>query len=462
MKLGSVWNHKRFGSALSQCLLKRTFTVLAVVSFGICFSKVVDDPFAGIATAAGPSPDTKTEELENNSAVLVSNQVNPIGSDIFSAEEELSTLTGGEIFPAESLERINLTRLGNKVILNEMPKFSSQHNGKVLGISHKNEFVFYTIEPELQRYAEELVRKADAPHVAIVAMDPDSGKILAIAEKSNSIKNLSLHSGFPAASLFKIITTAAALEKTTIEPSSVIKFRGGTYTLNKWNYAPDKRKDKRAMTVYEALGRSCNAVFGRIALNHLSAPALREYVSSFGFNMPIGFEHPLEESSAEIPEDDFGLSRTAAGFGDVFISPVHAAALMSGIANEGLLPRPTVINEVVDGDGRILYKTHPEMLRRIVAGETADKLLSMMESTTTVGTSRSEFYVKHKPVLPVSVAAKTGTLSGKNPKGLNHWFVAAAPISNPKIAVSVIVVTQGYSRTKASRLGRQIIEKFLF
>lgn len=443
---------------------RKAFIVVLVLVLTILINKLFVSDESTTATAAGPEFIARSHQDSVSSTN--SKQALQDESDLkktYSLNQNFDLKAAGGTYPIPSLEasEINVDENG-RVKLENLPEFRTQFQGRVAGLSKKNEFVFYTIDQKLQTYAEELVKKADAPHVAIVAMDPKTGKILAMAEKSSTISKLATHSGFPAASLFKIITTAAALESDTLAPYSLISFRGGLYSLNKGNYLPNTRRDKRRMTMEEALAKSCNAVFGRIALLHLAPGVLRKTVDRFGFNSSIGFDSPLVDSSAYVPNnDDLEMSRTGAGFGDVTISPIHAAAIMAGIANGGLLPRPHVVQQLVSRDGAIVYQAQPEMITRIVSGKTAGTLLDMMQATTTMGTSHKEFMKKKRPVLPVSVAAKTGTLNGLNPKGTNHWFVAAAPAENPKIALSVIVVNPKFTRTKASALGREIIEKYL-
>jgi len=240
-----------------------------------------------------------------------------------------------------------------------------------------------------------------------------------------------------------------------------VAFRGGTYTLNEANYLPDERRDRRVMSVAEALGRSCNPVFGQLGIRYLNGSILSKYAKLFGFNRSLGFEAPLPVSSAVIPSESlYELSRTSAGFGEVRISPIHAAALMSGIANGGLLPRPKVVEKIVSPDGSVLLKSKPEYLQRIVRTSTAATVMEMMQYTTTIGTSRKEFMRGSRPTLgDIEVAAKTGTLKGDNPVGLNNWFIAAAPMSNPELAIAVITVDPRYS-SKASHLGRRVFEKY--
>ena len=345
--------------------------------------------------------------------------------------------------------------------LAEYPDFTTRSSNHFIAQTKRGEVVYFTLDPDLQRFVQQSVARIAAPHVAVVVMDPANGSILALAGKSNSLPNPVAHAGFPSASVFKLITAAGALERRAIDPSSTITFRGGNYTLSEANYQPDARKDRRVMGVGEALGRSCNPVFGRVALRFLSPSSLLWYAESFGFNQSLDFDAPLPMSRAVVPSDAYGLSRTGAGFGEVTMSPVHAAAMTSGIGNGGLLPRPHLIDRIVSAGGSVLYQSKREYLKRMVSSTTSGSLLQMMEYTTTVGTSRKAFMNKQQPVLgSISVAGKTGTLHGENPEGINNWFVGVAPMDQPKVAISVVVVNPGGASSKASHVARQVLEKF--
>jgi penicillin-binding protein A len=437
--------------------------VVAVILLGAAL--FISRPSSNEASAAGPEFGIFEDEARGSVSFSDALRILPQLDDATALPREnvRPASKAARVFPPPSLEKVNLALLPQGgVQLSTFPGFSTQFGGQLAGITSRSELVYYTLNPKLQAFAQSLVSAAKAPHVAVVAMDPRTGQILALAEKSKTIKDLSLHSGFPAASVFKLVTTTAALELAPVGPLSPINFRGGIYTLNRWNYLPNPKSDRKSMTLAEALGKSCNPVFARVALKYLNPKVLRRYSELFGFNKNLGFELSLPASSASVPDNDiFELGRTAAGFGEVTLSPIHAAALVAGIANGGLLPKPSIVERVTDREGTLIYKARAEALTRIMQPATAKKLLGMMEYTTTIGTSRKEFMKKKKQLLSgVSVAAKTGTLSGTNPEGLNHWFVAAAPISDPRIAISVIVVDP-QSGTKASRIGKQIIEKYL-
>lgn len=378
--------------------------------------------------------------------------------------EKLDTYHGKELpRKALPLEPAPVLRSATgRYVLKTLPGFSTLAAGRVMGVTKDQELVSYSINPDLQSYVADLVKRAGTPHVAVVVMEPATGRILAVADRSTSNMELSLHAGFPAASIFKIVTSAAALEEGGVSPLDHVPFRGGTYTLERWNFMPNPKTDRRSMSLSEALGRSCNPVFARVALSHLNPQVLRNYANAFGFNQDIAADLTIERSEAQIPNSDwYEVGRTAAGFGAVTLSPIHAAAMMSGVANGGILPRPYIIDAVYSAEGDLVFESTPEAVGRLVDSATSQKLLEMMKYTTTIGTSRREFLPRSGSVLNnMAVAAKTGTLRGENPKGINHWFLAAAPANNPQVAVSVISIDPTRVSGKASYIGRAVLEKF--
>jgi membrane peptidoglycan carboxypeptidase len=358
----------------------------------------------------------------------------------------------------QNIERVELAKLSSDhAMLIKAPEFSSSYRGRVAATTKNNDFVQFTIDPDLQEYAKQILSKVPAPHVALVAMEPKTGRILAIAGKSATLKDSTVHAGFPAASLIKVITSAAAIEHGGAQPNAEVYFRGGTYELGPNNYNPNPLADKRSMTMTEALGKSCNPVFSRVGLKYLNPALFRAETAQFGFNTDLGLQMPLQTSSAHVPNDDYEFGRTAAGFGDIYLSPVHAALIASAIANQGRLLQPSIIDQIISENGDIRYQSEPQVLKQATPPAVARTVLQMMTATTTTGTSRREFLGK----VPWEVAGKTGTLKGDNPQGLNNWFIGAAPLENPRIAVAVVVINPNQVSSKASHLGRLILERYL-
>jgi membrane peptidoglycan carboxypeptidase len=463
-KKGSTDLLSRNGLSAPQSPRSRLPLALSAVSSLAITLAVLSPRTDDTALAADPSPKNQGQIFDND-PVLQAQLSRGIEIEKSSLEQMAmreSAPSAGRVYPIPDLHRVEVISSRNgDIALSDRPRFEKRLGDRYAGITKKNNFVFYTLDPELQEHVSKIVAQAHASHVAIVAMNPSNGAVLAIAGKSNSIDDIEYHAGFPAASLFKVVTAAAAVEHAGIAPHSLIPFRGGNYTLNQANYYPDARRDQRIMSVGEAMGRSCNPVFGHIGVKYLNGQLLSRYARQFGFNRPLEFEAPLPESSAWIPQNDlYELSRTSAGFGEVRVSPIHAAAFMSGIANGGMLPRPQIVDTVVSPDGTVIHKQKSEVLQRIVEESTAQSLMDMMRNTTTIGTSRREFMRGSSPTLgSIDVAGKTGTLTGDNPQGLNNWFIGAAPISNPQIAVAVITVDPARS-SKASHLARLVFQRY--
>jgi cell division protein FtsI/penicillin-binding protein 2 len=342
-----------------------------------------------------------------------------------------------------------------------IPKLSNPVNGRfIIPLGTNKQRALLTPDVGLQSEIQSIINDVKAPHMAIVALDPKTGKILAIGGKSVSVPDITTHHLFPAASLFKIVTAAASYYTKNTTADSLVSFRGGNYTLNKYNYSPNARADRRKMTVGEAMAKSVNPVFGRLALELPSPAVLRDFALMFQFGTPLNTDFTLPQSEVFIPSDAFNLSRTGAGFGAVTISPIHAAALMAAIANKGTLPIPHLIEKIVDADGNSI-PIAPRPSKQIIDTEIASALIEMMSQTTKIGTAKGPFASRKKnPGFAFEVISKTGTLQGKTPKGLTKWFIAAAPASNPQLALAAVVVDAKYTRETPTYLGRRVFDYF--
>lgn len=342
-----------------------------------------------------------------------------------------------------------------------LPKLANPVNGRFfIPFGTDKQRALLTPDVSLQTEIQSIIEGIKAPHMAIVALDPKTGKILAIGGKSISIPDITTHNLFPAASLFKIVTAAASYYTKNTTADSLVSFRGGNYTLNKYNYSPNAKSDRRKMTVGEAMAKSCNPVFGRLALDLPSAAVLRDFALMFQFGSPLQTDFTLPQSEVFIPSDPFNLSRTGAGFGAVTISPIHAAALIAAIANRGTLPIPHIIEKIVDAEGNSI-PIAPRPSKQIIDTEISSALIEMMSQTTKIGTAKSAFAAGKKNLgFPFEIISKTGTLQGKTPKGLTKWFIAAAPASNPQIALAAVVVDARYARETPTHLGRRVFDFF--
>lgn len=328
------------------------------------------------------------------------------------------------------------------------------------GVQH-----IYTIQGDLQRRVHDYLAKYRVPYGVFVAIEPVSGRILGMTAYSSvdpAWAKRSVYELYPMASLFKIITASAALENKKITPDSVIEFRGSSYSENPryWDASPRGRNNR--MDVTHAMGKSINPVYGRVASDIAGKTSVMQSVSRFGFNQELLPGIPAKPSQAGEPANDHELMLMGAGLDhDVKISPLHAAVIISAIANGGTMMVPGLTSSIIDSRGVEKELFTPRELRRLVTAETSASLTQMLSSTVVTGTSRKAFHDRRgRPLLNVAVAAKTGSIDGTDPKGHYSWFAAFAPIQNPRIALVALVINPDRWKIKASHVGEQALQEF--
>ena len=323
----------------------------------------------------------------------------------------------------------------------------------------------YTIRGDLQKRVHDFMASYQVPYGVFVAIEPASGRILAMTSYSALNPGWSKSAYFdlyPMASLFKIITASAALENKKINPETVIEFRGKATSENPryWEVSP-KGKNNR-MDVTSAMGKSINPLYGRLACDIAGKASVMECANRFGFNQELLPGTSAKESTATAPQDNHGLMLMGAGLDhDVKISPLHAAVMMAALANGGRMMAPGLIDSITDGKGATKEQFAPQEMRSLVSPETASALTRMLSSTVTTGTSRRAFHDKRgRPLLKVDIAAKTGSINGNDPRGHYSWFAAFAPVQNPRIALVALVINQDKWKIKSSQVGELALEEF--
>lgn len=318
----------------------------------------------------------------------------------------------------------------------------------------------YTLMPKLQRFVEHLFKSSKVPFGAFVAIDVKTGRVLALVEYSHeqpNRKGLAREAIAPAASLFKIVTSAALLEAAKLRPQTHVCYHGGRHRVTADNLRNNKRLDKACASLGDALGRSINAIFGKLAARYLSPGLLRRYAAAFGFNARLPFTLPAEAGKALIVNNRLTMANTAAGFWNTTLSPLHAALIAQAIANAGIMLRPTLIDRVTL-ENELLFVAKTGLLRRVVSPYTAHKLGQMMLTTTEKGTAARYFRKRRRPLRGVQIAGKTGSLSSRSMPYLHYsWFMGFAPAEKPTIAIAAFVGNRRLWRIKSTYVAREAL-----
>jgi cell division protein FtsI/penicillin-binding protein 2 len=284
-------------------------------------------------------------------------------------------------------------------------------------------------------------------------------------DKSNPQKNPCVDNTFPAASIFKIITAAAAIEKASLKADTMLHFNGRKHTLYKSQLKEKETKYTNYISFKDAFAKSVNPVFGKIGALYLGKEALKSYAMSFGFNRIINFETFLMPSLTVVSGDSYQLAELSSGFNKkTKITPVHGALIASTIINQGKLIEPTIVDRIVDVDGTELYKGQSVILGHAFNAETSSILNELMKTTIQSGTARRVFrsYRKDKIISRLEIGGKTGSINNRTNDVKYDWFVGYAneKDGDGKIAVSVLVAHKKYIGIRAAKYALMAFKQY--
>lgn len=356
------------------------------------------------------------------------------------------------------------------VIMTGMFFFGGRH-GEALPIEHKAQPVIskealsvitpekidaldLTIDWDLQQYIGEIARRNKVSFASIVVMDAHSGDVLALYGMDNAQEDCSRCLGaYLGASLFKVVTAAAAIDSGGMSPESKFTYNGKAHTLYKYQLSPKKDRWTQEITLARAFAQSNNVVFAKIGTMQLGETPILLTAMRMGF-----WQSPLEgiecsPSTLFIPETEFNVAELASGFNRrTRISPVHAAQMITAVVNDGAMVRPRIVH----GDS---VETQPAMGK-----DTARQLRAMMNQTIKRGTVSKTFWnSRYDRVLKnVQLGAKSGTIDGSEPEGRRNWFLGYAEheTSGEAITIACLIIREDYYWIEADALSKKIIRHY--
>jgi cell division protein FtsI (penicillin-binding protein 3) len=314
--------------------------------------------------------------------------------------------------------------------------------------------VVLTIDAELQEIAERGLDEALAAMKAeggdVVFLDPNNGELLALASRqasragSGSTRASTFTDPFEPGSTAKLFTAAALLLHRRVDSSDAVFSEGGTWRMpvtssGRVRVITDAHKSTGNLTLARSIQVSSNVGMAKFSFR-LSPEEQFEILRDFGFGTPTGAEFPSESRGRLARPDKWQpmYTRASMAMGYEFgVTPVQLAAAYGAIANDGLLLTPTLVREIRNPGGDLLYRHQPEPVRQVVPPLVASRLRDFMRGAVGEGGTGEEAQLVNYTLL-----GKTGTAvrfeRGRYIRGeYTASFAALFPADNPQLVVIV-------------------------
>ncbi|MCX7682885.1 MAG: penicillin-binding protein 2 [Anaerolineae bacterium] len=294
-----------------------------------------------------------------------------------------------------------------------------------------------------------------------------------LADPRRPLFNRATQGTYPAASVFKIVTMAAALEAGGMNAAQTFhcpgywEGLGASYRKGCW-----KEQGHGDINLKDGLTASCDVVFYAIGhhLDTLDPFILPRFGRGFGFGEPTGLVGLWEEGGV-VPDPDWKRTvigegwwvgdtiNLAIGQGYLLVTPLQVARMMAAVANGGTLYRPYLVERIAAAGDIPEQVTQPQVVGMLPLSP--EHLKAIQEAllgvtTQSIGTAAHRFVG-----LGIPVAGKTGTAEVGGPDTTPHsWFAGYAPADAPEIAIAAVVENAGEGSSVAAPLVRQVIEAY--
>ncbi len=362
--------------------------------------------------------------------------------------------------------------------------------------------IYLTIDYELQRMAETLLGEKVG---AVVAMNPNSGEILAMASSpafnpnhfvdgmskkewqslsgnpDQPMMNKALQGEYPPASTYKIITAMAAIEENAVSLDEEI-YCPGHYKYGNRLYHCWKEIGHGNLNMVQALSQSCDVYFYHMG-KRLDVDTIAKYAHASGLGSPTGIQLD-READGLIPTAEWKLRRygtpwqggetlsIAIGQGYNLVTPLQMAVLISAIANGGIRYQPTILNKIETVEGKRVKSARAVINGRLPAGKRTLKIIQKgLWHAVNARHGTAYWHVRDKSV---EISGKTGTaqiISRKRGEERSEdmdarykphaWFIGYAPSNNPKIAISVLVEHGEHGSSGAGPIAGKLMRHYL-
>ncbi len=334
--------------------------------------------------------------------------------------------------------------------------------------------VYTTLNTILQQTAYDALGSYNG---AVIAMEPDTGKILAMVSKpdfdpnaieeiweqvvndssSSVLLNRATQGLYPPGSTFKILTTLAYIRENPTDYANFSFDCEGTYEESGASIHCYNNKVHGTVDLKTAFAKSCNTAFASIGLG-LENSSLADVCEEFLFNdsLPTSLQHSSSSFSLSSSASYGEIMQTAIGQGETLVTPLHMALITSTVANGGIMMRPYLLDYIEASDGTLVSKNSAVKYKRLMTTEEASVLNEYMEETVISGTATSLGWYDF------TVAGKTGSAEygADGNSGTHSWFVGYSSSDDVDLVVVVIAEDGGAGSDTAVPIASQVFQAY--
>ena len=332
----------------------------------------------------------------------------------------------------------------------DIPKLYGLNKKNILALSKETLFsdlngknLYLTIDADLNFILNDEIKaqfkNTNAYEAYGLIMDPNSGKILAVAAFSkdkNLLRNNIFQSQYEPGSIFKPLIVAAAMNEKLINENTKFDVGDGRIKRFKKTIRESSRSTRGVITTREVIMKSSNV--GMVLISDYFTNALFEdYLKAFGLYDKTGVDFPNELKPYTTPHENWdGLKKNNMAFGQgIAITPIQMITAFSAVVNGGTLYKPYLVEKITDGEGIVIRRNTPTVVRKVISESVSESMRSILADTVDKGTG------KRARIEGYAVGGKTGTAQlsgGKTGYIRNEYlssFIGFFPADKPKYVI---------------------------
>ena len=447
------------------------FLVIGLISYIMYF--MIEQKDEVIANAANPRLDSFAADVERGDIVTKDGKTiatNNGDSRYYPYDNLFAHAAGFSKYTKAGIELV-----GNYYLLDSHANPFERLFHTLRDEQKQGDTVVSTLNYELQKKAYDCLSNANG---AVVVMEPDTGRILAMVSKpdfnpndidavweeanredstSSVLLNRATQGLYPPGSTFKVLTALAYMrqkpgkyKKYTYDCSSREQIFNGV-SVHCYGGKTHGEED-----LSDAVANSCNQAFADIGTN-LNVGKWRDMLEEFLYNKDLPYNGASATSRFYLDSDSNTgyIPQTAFGQGDTLITPIHNAMIIATIANGGLMMKPYMIDSIENYKGKRIKKFSPSSYGTLMSSKEVETITGYLRKVVTNGTAADYF-----AGASYEAAGKTGTAEYAGGDHDFSWFIGFADVDHPKVCVSVVVEESDVNGVKAAAVARSLMDTY--